>query len=65
MTEFVFDEEDAHNFYAAITSVRELHSRYDAGCSCCDSVQYECSHCLTDYPCSTIKALEERVNYVS
>jgi len=42
----------------AIIRVREMHYKYNAGCSCCDSVQYECAHCLTDYPCPTIKALD-------
>jgi len=58
MTEFVFDEQDAHEFYADIQRVRQLHYKYDAGCSCCDSAQYECAHCLTDYPCPTIKVLD-------
>ena len=47
-----------HQPNQAIERVRNLHYKYDAGCSCCDSAQYECAHCLTDYPCPTIKALD-------
>lgn len=42
----------------AINRVRELHCKYDAACSCCDSAQYKCTHCLIDYPCPTIKELD-------
>ena len=65
MTELVFDEEDAHEFYAAIERVRELHM---------DSGSGQCLHCTqaetggdeqwiewhaVAYPCPTIKALGE------
>ena len=67
MTDFVFDEEDAHEFHAAIERVRELHKPVTSykgmdndeiiGCYECEETGSGREYWV-EYPCPTIKALD-------
>ena len=62
MTDFVFGEEDAHEFYAAIERVRELHKPFGENNQWCDhcEIGQNSGYEWADYPCDTIKALDGR-----
>lgn len=57
MTEFVWDLQDAGDFYQAIKRVRELHKPVE------NEIGTYCYECIDNpdswrYPCPTIKALD-------
>lgn len=59
MSEFVFDSQDADEFYAAIQRVRKLHRKINGPAD-----DFTCQTCAVnadwypEYPCPTIKALD-------
>ncbi len=69
MNNFVFDEEDAHEFYSAVERVRELHKPVTSykgrdrteivGCYECEETGSGREYWV-EYPCPTMRALGDK-----